>query len=151
MAEVEKLTIRDAENAQNAILSLIMQYPNFPKTFKASHSTVRWNSITEGVSIGIFPLQGAMYLRRYISGSYTAQMPFQIVYRSSPTTNKTSIGAQEVLQSLGAWLEEVGIEFKDTHMQLESIARTSPVFPVTQNEKHLDYAVNMQLKYYYKK
>ena len=96
-------------------------------------------------------MQGAVYLKKYISGSYTAQMPFQIVYRSSPTNNKTSIDAQTVVESLGAWLEESGIEFKDSNMTLENISRTSPVFSSGQNEGKTDYAVNMQLKYFYKK
>lgn len=37
--EEMKLTIKDAESAQNAVLDLILQYPNFPKTFKASNKT----------------------------------------------------------------------------------------------------------------
>lgn len=150
MADPEKLTIKDAENAQKAILALILKHPNFPKGFKADNTTVKWNSINEDTSIGIFPLQGAIYLKKYISGSYTAQMPFQIVYRSSPTTNKTSIDAQTVLDAVASWLEEGGIEFKDTHMTLENISRTSPVFSFGKNEKVTDYAINMQLRYFYK-
>lgn len=151
MAEAEKLTIRDAESAQKAIHALVLQYPSFPRMFKADNRTVKWNGINEDMSIGIFPLQGAVYLKKYISGSYTAQMPFQVVFRSSPTTNKASIDAQTVLEDLARWLEDSGIEFKDQHMTLEAINRTSPAFSFGQNEKHTDYAVNMQLKYFYKK
>ncbi len=151
MAEAEKLTIRDAENAQKAILALVLKYPGFPRTFKADNSTVKWNGINNGTSIGIFPLQGAIYLKKYVSGSYTAQMPFQMVFRSSPTTNKGSVDAQTVLEELGKWLQESGIEFKDQHMTLEAIERTSQVFSFGQNEKVTDYAVNMQLRYFYKK
>lgn len=151
MEEPEKLTIRDAENAQKAILALVLQYPSFPRTFKADNSTVKWNNLNDGTSIGIFPLQGAIYLKKYVSGSYVAQMPFQMIYKCSPTTNKASIDAQEMLNSLAAWMEESGIEFKDPHLTLESIIRTSPVFSSGQNEKVVMYAVNMQLKYFYKK
>ena len=155
MEEPEKLTIRDAENAQKAILALVLQYPSFPRTFKADNSTVKWNNLNDGTSIGIFPLQGtiypAIYLKKYISGSYVAQMPFQMIYKSSPTTNKASIDAQEMLNSLAAWMEESGIEFKDPHLTLEAITRTSPVFGGNQNEKTVTYAVNMQLKYFYQK
>ena len=151
MDEKEKLTIKDSECAQKAILSLILQYPRFPKTFKADNTSVRWNSINETTSVGIFPLQGAVYLQKYVSGSYTAQIPFQIVYKSSPTTNKASIDAQTVLEELGKWLEDSGIEFKDTHMRLEGISRTSNVFSLSQDEKQMGYGVNMQLKYFYKK
>lgn len=151
MGEVEKLTIKDAESAQNAVLDLILQYPNFPKTFKATNKNVKWNSINTDTSIGIYPLSGARYIKKYVSGSYTAQMPFQIVYRSSPTSNKTSIDAQMVLENLSKWLEDTGIEFADPHMTLQEIARTSVVLPIMQDEKQMGYGVNMQLIYFYKK
>lgn len=151
MDEKERLTIEDAESAQKAILSLVLKYPDFPKDFKADNANIRWNRINDTISIGIFPLPGAVYLKRYVSGSYTAQMPFQIIFRSSPTTNKASIDAQAVIEKLSKWLEESGIGFKDTNMSLEGITRTSNVFSSDQNEKQVDYGVNMQLKYFYKK
>lgn len=151
MAEPEKLTIRDAENAGKGLLALVMAYPDYPKGFKADNSTVKWNSINEDRSIGVFPIQGAVYLKKYVSGNYVAQMPFQIIYKCSPTTNKASIDAQEMLNSLAAWMEESGIEFKDLHLTLETITRTSPVFGSGQDDKTVMYAVNMQLKYFYKK
>lgn len=123
----------------------------FSKTFKASNKNVKWNSINTDTSIGIYPLSGARYIKKYVSGSYTAQMPFQIVYRSSPTSNKTSIDAQMVLENLSKWLEDTGIEFADPHMTLQEIARTSVVLPIMQDEKQMGYGVNMQLIYFYKK
>lgn len=152
MEEIEHLTVGDAENAASAVLALVLQYPNFPKTFKANNRTVRWNTTSDdSTSIGIFPLQGAQYIKKYVSGSYTAQFPYQIIFRSSPTTNKTSIDAQTVLDDLAKWLEGAGVEFKDVHMQLEAISRTSVVCPVYQDTKQVGYGVSMQLKYFYKK
>nr|DAH34638.1 MAG TPA: Minor capsid protein from bacteriophage [Caudoviricetes sp.] len=152
MEEVEHLTVGDAENAASAVLALVLQYPDFPKTFKANNKTVRWNTTSDdSTSIGIFPLQGARYIKKYVSGSYTAQFPYQIIFRSSPTTNKTSIDAQTVLDKLAEWLEGAGVEFKDVHMQLEAISRTSVVYPVYQDTKQVGYGVSMQLKYFYKK
>ena len=151
MNEKEMMTIEDSESAQKAILSLVMKYPSFPKTFKADNSSVKWNGIEDKTSIGIFPLQGAIYLKKYVSGSYTAQIPFQIVFRSSPTTNKANIDAQTVLEGLAKWLERSGIEFKDQNMKLEGIFRTSNVFSSKQDENKVDYGINMQLKYFYKK
>ena len=151
MDEKERLTIEDSESAQKAILSLVLKYPDFPKTFKADNSSVKWNGIEDKTSIGIFPLQGAIYLKKYVSGSYTAQMPFQIVFRSSPTTNKANIDAQNVLEGLAKWLERSGIEFKDQNMKLEGISRTSNVFSSKKDENKVDYGINMQIKYFYKK
>ena len=151
MNEKETMKIEDSESAQKAILSLVMKYPSFPKTFKADNSSVKWNGIEDKTSIGIFPLQGAIYLKKYVSGSYTAQIPFQIVFRSSPTTNKANSDAQTVLEGLAKWLERSGIEFKDQNMKLEGIFRTSNVFSSKQDENKVDYGINMQIKYFYKK
>ena len=126
MAEPEKLTIRDAENAQKGILALALAYPDYPKLFKADNTTIRWNSIKADRSIGLFPIQGAVYLKK-------------------------SIEAQEMLNNLAAWMEESGIEFKDPHLALQSITRTSPVYGGEQDEKTVVYAINIQLKYFYKK
>ncbi len=151
MEDVEKLTIKDAENAGKGLLALVLAYPGYPKGFKADNTTVKWNSMNAERSIGIFPLQGAVYVKKYVSGSYIAQMPIQIQYKSSPTTNKESISAQQVVNDLAAWMEESGIEFKDPHLTLETIERTSQVFGGGQDEKTVVYAVNMQLRYFYKK
>ena len=151
MNEKETMKIEDSESAQKAILSLVMKYPSFPKTFKADNSSVKWNGIEDKTSIGIFPLQGAIYLKKYVSGRYTAQIPFQIVFRSSPTTNKATIDAQTVLEGLAKSLERSGIEFKDQNMKLEGIFRTSNVFSSKQDENKVDYGINMQIKYFYKK
>lgn len=151
MADAEKLTIKDAESAQKAIHALVLEYPSFPRTFKANNETVKWNSINADTSIGIFPMQGAVYLKKYVSGSYVAQMPFQMIYKCSPTTNNASLNAQQMLNDLTEWMEESGIEFKDPHLTLQSIDRTSQVFSGGQDEKTVMYAVNMQLKYFYKK
>ena len=150
MADATPLQITDAESVYNAVLSLVLQYPNYPSDFTANAKTIKWNSIGTDESIGLYPLQGGIYLNRYVSGSYTAQFPFQIVFKSSPSTNKEMVSAQLMVDGLSTWLEKCGIGFKDTHVTLEAITRTSPSYPLSQDEKATEYAVNMQLKYYYK-
>lgn len=151
MADAEKLTISDAESAYRAISDLIIAYPDYPKAFTANNQTVRWNMTGTGTSIGLFPLQGAIYLKKYISGTYTAQLPFQIVYKCAPTTNKAAIEVQDMLTELAKWLERCAIGFKDPNITLETIARTTPVFVVRQDEKNTEFAVSMQLRYTCKK
>lgn len=147
MAEAEKLTIADAENGYKAIHSLVCAFPNYPKSFTADAKTVQWNMVGTSTSIGLYPLPGAIYLRKYISGSYKAQLPFQIVYKTSITTNAATINAQTMLENLAKWLETCGIDFEDENMVLESIARQTPVFVIKQDEKTTEYAVNLQLIY----
>lgn len=151
MADAEKLTISDAENAYKGILELVKKYPDFPSTFKASNSNILWNTTSNTPCIALFPLQGAIYLKKYIDGSYVGLLPFEVVYKTSPTTNKANIDAQAMITDLCSWLEDCGIDFSDTKMTLESIERTTPAFVITQDANGTELAINMQLKYTYKK
>ena len=147
----ELLTVKDATSVQKGILELVLGYPEYPESFIADNSTVKWSNLNEDRSIGLFPMQGAVYLKRYVSGSYEAQYPFQIAYKCSADTNRANIDDQTMLEQLAGWLEESGITFSDARMQLESIERTSPVFAAAKDDNTVTYAVNMQLRYFYKK
>ena len=99
------MLVSDAETAQRAILDMINSYPDFPPGFKPSNSTILWNSIKDTQSIGVFPAQDPVYLKKYVSGSYVGQMTFQIVYKSNPTTNKDNIAASNLLENIAKFLE----------------------------------------------
>lgn len=151
MAGAVPLSLSDAESVYNAVLKLVLQYPNYPITFKASHDTVKWNSINTEESIGLFPRQGAIYIKQYVSGSYVGRFPFTIVYKSNPTSNPGSINSQLLVDNLAKWLETCGVSFTDAHITLEEIKQTSPVYASGQTITDQEYSVNMQLQYFYKK
>ena len=147
MEKLQSLKLTDAENVQKAILSLILQYPYYPDTFEPNNKTVKWSNIDTDNSIGLFPLSGAVYLEKYVDGTYLGQMPFQLVYRSSPTTNKSSIEAQNVVECIGKWLEGCDISFESVDICFEEIERTSTVYPVKIDEKTTGYGININVKY----
>lgn len=149
--EKESLTIKDAEYVPEALLQHIMGYLDYPKEFKPSHKNVIWNNLIAEHSIGVFPLQGAVYLKKYISGSFKAQFPFRIVYRSYPKSNPETIASQQLLENLGRYLEECGISFKNSAVTLESVERTSVAFPIGEKATDQEYAINMKLIYSVKK
>ena len=149
--EKTPLTIKDAESVQNALIQLIIKYPDYPTGFKASQENVVWNNLITERSFGIFPLQGAFYLKKYVSGSFRAQFPFRIVYRSYPKGNPETIASQNLLNELGRYLEECGIDFKDNSVTLERVERTSIAFPIGASPTDQEYAINMKLIYYVKK
>jgi hypothetical protein len=145
------MLVSDAETAQRAILDMINSYPDFPPGFKPSNSTILWNSIKDTQSIGVFPAQDPVYLKKYVSGSYVGQMTFQIVYKSNPTTNKDNIAASNLLENIAKFLESGEFTLKDKNFVAEQINRTSDVFCGTADGKTTELAINMQLKYFYKK
>lgn len=151
MTEAKALSVSDADNIYKAVLEMVMKYPSYPEMFEASNQTVKWDSINTDASIGLFSLPGAIYLKEYVSGSYKAQFPFRIVYKSSPTSNKTTMEAQILVENLAKYLEKCTATFKDKHIKLEKIVRTSPVSELGTKEKEKAYSCTMQLQYFYKK
>lgn len=153
MSEAKALSITDAESVEKAILQLVLKYPGYPASFKATNSTVLWNNTAKVTSIGLYPMQGAIYLKQYVSSNYIAQFPFRIVYKSSLTTNNnTQISAQTMLEDLCKWLEPCSIGFaNDTHIQLQSIKRMSPVYCANIDATSMSLAADMQVQYSFMK
>nr|DAY81020.1 MAG TPA: Minor capsid protein from bacteriophage [Caudoviricetes sp.] len=146
------LKIADAENAYIGILELVQQYPQYGDLVDPNREdAVVWNGLTEDTCIGIFPLQGAYYIKKYVSGSYIAQMPFQMAFKCAPTSNRGSIECQNMLDDLAKWMEQNAFTVTDKHFALESIARTSPVIGDGRDTQNTTYAVNMQLRFSYRR
>lgn len=145
--ENENVSAIDSENIYKNILETIISYPNFPLGFEANNNSIKWNSIDSENSIGLFTENGTTYVRQYVSGNYVAEMNLQIVFRSSPTTNKTSINAQSILQSLASWIEINQFSFDDSNIVLEKVKQTKPVTVVYQDETTTDYGCLINIRY----
>lgn len=147
MPEREKLKLKDCKSAQNAVLEAVRRYGCFPAGFRPGRGNVKWNSIGSEQSVGIFPLQGAVYIKKYISGTFKAQMPFQIMYKSFPTNSSAAMNAQTMLEGLAGFLEGCDVEFENDGMEMESMEQTSVVYKVDENEEYQVCAVNMKMVY----
>lgn len=142
----------DAENAYAGILSMVQAYPGYGDLVDPSQEdAVTWNGIAEQTGIGIFHLQGAYYIKRYVDGSYVAQMPLQIAFKSAPTSNRGSIECQNMLDDLAKWMEQHYFMMQDEHFTFESIKRTSPVIGYSRDMQNTAYAINMQFKFSYRR
>ncbi len=150
MADPIPLSIRDQEDAAHAVLELLLKYPGYPASFEPSNKNVLYNMIADDQSFGIFPMQGAVYVKKYVSGTYIGQFPFELVYKSSPTRNVTMLEAQELLNNIGRWLENCSIGFSDTRITEQSMVRTSPVFPVSQTEQETQLGMTLRFTYQFK-
>lgn len=143
MTEKKSVSIKDAECIQNAILEIVKQ-AELP--FTPTNKNVLWNNLPDTLSIGLFPMQGAVYERKYVNGVYTASYPFRMVYRSYPKTNQETIDSQNTLTELAKWMETCEIELTSGDA-IEKINRTSSTFPIGATEKDQEYAVNMTITY----
>ncbi len=148
--KIETLSVKDMNTISEAVLNLVFYYPDFP--FKATAKNIQWQCLGDSEGIGLFTLQGARYLSRYVSGSYSAQFPFRIVYKCSPNSNKLRLEKQTLVENLSTWLENCSAELKDTQIQIEKIEQTSNVYKLdADKDGYEQYTCSMNLKYFYKK
>lgn len=142
----EPLSIADMKGIPEAILTLISNWEGLP--FKVTQKTVCWNNHDFDMGIGCFPMAGAVYLKKYLSGSFVGQIPFSIQYRTAPTTNKGRIEAQKVLEDLGEWLEECSATFVKEGLTLDEIERTTNAIKIGAYEDGSEvYQNTMRLTY----
>lgn len=101
--EKELLSKQEYEKIGKLLLDLVKGCPHIPDKVP-----VQYQSIGTGESIGIYTLPGAKYLKRNVIGGFTAQIKFQIAYRSFPTSNDQRINNQDRVDKIMCWLEEYG-------------------------------------------
>lgn len=139
------LKLTDMAGIEEMIIELISKYPSLP--FKASSKTISWQGLGTSDGIGLITLSGAVYIKQYISGGFTAQMPFRIEYQTRPTTTKARLDAQKFVEDLSIWLEQCDATFKED-ITLNKIERDTPVI---KNRAYTDgsevYSCTMNIKY----
>lgn len=101
--EKEPLSKQEYDKIGNLLLDLVKGCPSIPEKVP-----VQYQSIDTVESIGIYTLPGAKYLKRNVIGGFTAQIKFQIAYRSFPTSNNQRINSQAKVDTIMNWLEEYG-------------------------------------------
>lgn len=130
--EREKLSIAEQESIATAVLALVKSYPDFPKTIAAKN--VHLDDLKDSVCIGIFPTSGAVVTKKYITGSFEAQFPFQVCYKCNPTSDQSKIAARDVMENLAKWIENVKFQEIADGTKIQSIQRTTTVALVGKTE-----------------
>lgn len=103
----ERLSKTEYDKVGEMLLELIAECPYIPADLKGKAGGIQYQSMGTEKCIGILTLPGAKYVKRYVSGSFVAQISFQIAYKSSPTSNKQRIDAQAVVDNIMDWLEDI--------------------------------------------
>lgn len=156
--ETIKVDIEGSEAVSTVLLNLINDFPG-------KSEQIAFSSIGETFGIGFFPTSGAAILsdKTDICGHVTqiCQYPFNIVYRSSPSTEQMRIKIKEFLELLGKWLErqDVVIDGKTYKLKeypalpagnrvIQSINRTNVAHLAAAYQDGIeDWEVSMTLKY----
>lgn len=122
--EKQKLSVDEQESIAEALLRLVASFDGFPSTI--TQKNIFLDDLKDAESIGIYPISGAVVLKKYVSGSFEAQFPFVLYYKCNPTNNAAVIEKREVLNKLAKWLGTTEYPALSDGRTIKSIERTTP-------------------------
>lgn len=103
----DRLSKEEYGKVGEMLLELIKACPQTPADLKDKAGGIQYQSRGVDRCISILTLPGAKYVNFDITGGFTAQINFQIAYKSFPKTNQQRIDAQTVVDNIMDWLENV--------------------------------------------
>lgn len=103
----EQLTKQEYDKVGDMLLELIKACPKVPEDLKDKEEGILYQSMSTGRCLGIITLPGAKYVKKNVLGGFTAQVNLQIAYKSLPATNNQRIDAQNTVDQIMEWLEDV--------------------------------------------
>lgn len=157
MADKQPLDISEQQAITRAMGLMVQQCP----VVTQRNITVRIEDIIPQPNvIGLFPTQGAVYVSKYISGAFTAQYPFKLMYRVKPGSDESRITACEALGLIGEWLEGRSITYDNESYQVSAYPELTGGREITAIERQstaslfalyddgtADYQINMVVRY----
>lgn len=99
--KVERLSPEEYELIGNALYELMKRCPYIPKKTELGYQ-IR----AKGVSLSLVTVSSVVKNRDILDG-FTAEVRFQIAYKSFPSTNLQRINAQAVLDKIIKWFTEL--------------------------------------------
>lgn len=155
--QLQTLDIAEQEAIGRAVVMMVKNAPMILKRTQIRYEDMALNAL------GIFPQQGTVYLRRYISGAFDGQYSFFLRTRVKPTSDDRKISEEARLNTIAMWLEGKPVTYDGKTYQIadypaltegrmiRQISRASPAFMASmQDDGTVDYQVNLQLQYFRK-
>lgn len=108
MAETvkESISSQEYEKVGQMLLELVSECPYVPENIKNKPGGIQFQN--KGTETGVFILANSGNIKsRNVLGGFTATLNIQVAYQSFPTTNMQRINAQDVVDKIMGWLEEV--------------------------------------------
>lgn len=99
--KVELLNKSEYETIGQMLFELVKKCPYIPNGVN-----VRYQDTDPDVSIGVFTLPGAKYISRNVIGGFTAQVKFQVAYKSLPISDNQKMESQALVDKIMNWLED---------------------------------------------
>jgi len=153
---IEDLPALDCEEqeAMSRAVTLMIQDCPFMDGIEAIYEDAGLNAV------GIFPMAGTVYLKRYVSGMFVGRYNFYLLYRVRPADDETKIAEENRLDALAAFLEGKPVAFGGEPYQLQgrpvltdgrkitSIQRVNNAYLLgILEDGSMDFRVDIQIEY----
>ena len=99
--EIKPLSTSEYTKVGDAIFFTISSYPNLKEGMQVDYQDIKGTN-----RIGFFTSPGGKYLFENVLGGFTAQLPFDLIYKCIATSDGQRLEAEEFLNKLVEWLEE---------------------------------------------
>ena len=99
--EIKPLSTSEYEKVGDAIFSSIVDYPELKEGMQVDYQDLKSTNC-----IGFFTSPGGKYLSENVIGGFTAQLPFDLVYKFTATADGQRIEAESFLNKLVDWMEQ---------------------------------------------
>lgn len=145
---IKPLSADEYDRVGDMILELFAQCPHIPKG-----ASIKYNSEDTGTCVCIFTT-GGNYLKKYVSGSFEAELWLEIGYQSFPKGNGQIINSQAVVDNIAKWLENIEElpKLSDGRTITSFSANNSfPAVKDVENDTSVTFAVKASMKYFKKK
>ena len=87
-----------------AVQKLLESFPELPKEIQKSGVAFQ-RLQPDRLCMGFAPVAGAIKTKEYLDGSYDAQFPFQLIYRTMPSTDSERFDRYNLIDKIALWLE----------------------------------------------
>ncbi len=140
----ERLSKTEYDKVGEMLLELIAECPYIP-----AGANIKYNSKDVGKCVYIITVGGGIK-KRYVSGSFVAELGLQIAYQSFPQGNGQMINAQAVVDNIAGWLEDIENLPKLTENRTITKFTANESFPdveEVEGDKATVFAVNAIMQY----
>lgn len=144
----ERLSDAEYDKVGDMLLELLAQCPYVPKD-----ASIKINSEDAKPCVSVWTT-GGNYAKKYISGSFEAELWLEIGYKSFPKGNGQMIDAQAIVDNIAKWLENITElpKLSDGRKITSFTANNSvPTVNDVESDTSTTFAVRAAMKYFKKK
>ena len=145
----ERLSKSEYDKVGEMLLELIMECPFIPADLKEKDGGIQYQKLSAETSISIATLPGGSVKNKNIWGGFTVELPLQVAYKCFPTSNIQRIDAQNVVDRIMEWLDNVKAFPRLSNGRKVTQIISSPSFSSIDNEggKNMIFVANAVMEY----